>query len=54
LIIAILRNLALGNFPKRTSIKEIELAMYIINFGFMGYCGPSKMHKGRKMKVTLH
>jgi hypothetical protein len=23
------------------------LAMYITNFGFMGLCGPSKMHKGK-------
>jgi hypothetical protein len=47
LIIATLRSLAFRNFPKRTSMKEIELAMYIINFGFMGFCGPSKMHKGK-------
>jgi len=47
LIIAILRSLAFRNFQNRTSIKEIELAMYIIKFGFMGFCGPSKMHEGK-------
>jgi hypothetical protein len=47
LIIAILRSLAFRKFPKRTSIKEIELAMYIKNFGFMGFFGLSKMPKGK-------